>query len=341
MSAGATAVRGCEGCGAELAPALLACPSCFRLVHGAQLTALARDAQQAIDRGELTEGVTRWRSALDLLPAQSAQHAQVQQRIAELSARIEREGGWLKQHARGVGGGALGFAFLLWKFKAIALLVLGKAKLLLFGLTKMSTLLSMFASLGVYWAVWGWKFAAGLVASIYVHEIGHVAALRRYGIPASAPMFVPGLGAFIRSKQYPATPREDARVGLAGPLWGLYAVAACYAVHLATGWDSFAAIARVGAWINLFNLLPIATLDGGRGFSALGRIERWLCVALLAGLWVVTHEGLLLLLGLAAAGRALVGKPADTPDWAAFALFAGLATALSIATLIPVGAGLS
>ncbi len=336
MSAGATAVRGCEGCGAELAPALLACPSCLRLVHGAQLAALAREAQQATSRGELTEGVTRWRSALDLLPAQSAQHAQVEQRIAELSARIEREGGWLKQHARGVGGGALTLGFLLWKFKAIALLVLGKGKLLLLGLTKMSTLLSMFASLGVYWAVWGWKFAAGLVASIYVHEIGHVAALRRYGIPASAPMFVPGLGAYIRSSQYPATPREDARVGLAGPLWGLYAAGACYAVHLATGWDSFAAIARVGAWINLFNLLPIATLDGGRGFNSLGRAERWLCAALLAGLWVVTHEGLLLLLGLAAGGRALVGKPAAAPDWAAFALYAALVTVLAFATLIPV-----
>jgi Zn-dependent protease len=264
----------------------------------------------------------------------------VQQRIAELSARIEREGG-AKDPAphhgmRGALGGAGALAFLLWKFKALALLVLGKAKLLLFGLTKMSTLLSMFASLGVYWAAWGWKFAAGLVASIYVHEIGHVAALRRYGIPASAPMFVPGLGAFIRSKQYPATPREDARVGLAGPLWGLYAVAACYAIHLATGWHSFAAIARVGAWINLFNLLPIATLDGGRGFNSLGRTERWLAAALLAGLWVATHEGLLVLLGLAAAGRAIAGKPPGESDWAAFALYAGLASILAIATLVPV-----
>jgi Zn-dependent protease len=226
----------------------------------------------------------------------------------------------------------------MWKFKAIVLLVLGKAKLLLFGLTKFSTLFSMFASLGVYWAVWGWKFAAGLVASIYVHEIGHVAALRRYGIPASAPMFVPGLGAYIRSSQYPATPREDARVGLAGPLWGLYAVIACYAVHLATGWDSFAAIARVGAWINLFNLLPIATLDGGRGFNSFGRNERWLAAALLTALWVATHEGLLLLLVLAAAGRALVGKPAGAPDWAAFALYAALVSVLAFATLIPVTA---
>ena len=331
-------MRGCASCGAELAPALLACPSCHQLVHSERLSALAREAQQAIDRSDLTEAVARWRSALDLLPPESAQHAQVHQRVAELSTRIEHEGGSPERRIglRGLGGGATALAVLLWKFKAIALFLLGKAKLLVLGLTKFSTLFSMLASLGVYWAAWGWKFAAGLVASIYVHEIGHVAALARYGIPASAPMFVPGLGAFVRSSQYPATPREDARVGLAGPLWGSFAVAACYAVHLATGWDSFAAIARVGAWINLFNLLPIATLDGGRGFNSFGRAERWLATALLAGLWVATHEGLLLLLLLAAAGRALVGKPADAPDWNGFALYAALVTALSIATLIPV-----
>jgi Zn-dependent protease len=264
----------------------------------------------------------------------------VQQRIAELSGLIEREGGsGATRRIAGLGSGATALAVLLWKFKAIVVLLLGKAKLLLFGLTKFSTLFSMLASLGVYWAAWGWKFAAGLVASIYVHEIGHVAALRRYGIPASAPMFVPGLGAFVRSSQYPATPREDARVGLAGPLWGSFAVAVCYAIHLATGWDSFAAIARVGAWINLFNLLPIATLDGGRGFNSFARAERWLATALLAGLWVVTHEGLLLLLGLAAAGRALVGKPSEAPDWSAFALYAALVSALAVATLIPVTPG--
>ncbi len=303
---------------------------------------LAREAQAAVDRGELSQGAAHWRSALALLPAESAQHSQVQERITALSARIEREGGGSSAAppaARRLGGplgvfGALGL--LAWKLEAFVLLALGKAKLLLFGLTKVSTLLSMAASLGVYWAAWGWKFAAGLVASIYVHEIGHVAALRRYGIAASAPMFVPGLGAFIRSSQYPATPREDARVGLAGPLWGLFAVGVCYAGHLATGWQSLAAIARVGAWINLFNLLPVATLDGGRGFASLAREQRWLAVALLAGLWAATQEGLLLLLCLAAAGRALIGKPAGAADWPAFVLYAALAAALSVATLIPV-----
>ena len=79
------------------------------------------------------------------------------------------------------GVGAVGLMF--WKVKALFL-----------GLTKGTTLLSMLLSLGVYWAMWGWKFALGLVLSIYVHEMGHVITLRRYGFKASAPMFIPGFG---------------------------------------------------------------------------------------------------------------------------------------------------
>src|SRR5207302_3963478 len=97
-----------------------------------------------------------------------------------------------------------------------ALFLLTKGKLLLLGLTKATTFFSMLLSLGVYWAAWGWKFALGLVLSIYIHEMGHVFALRRLGFKASAPMFIPGLGALIRLRQHPANPREDAEIGLAG-----------------------------------------------------------------------------------------------------------------------------
>src|SRR5439155_26028416 len=110
---------------------------------------------------------------------------------------------------------------------------------------------------------------------------GHVSALRRYGIAATAPMFIPGFGALVRLKQYPASPAEDARVGLAGPLWGTLASVAFFATGLATHWPSLIAIARVGAWLNLFNLIPIWQLDGGRGFNALSRAQRALCGTLL------------------------------------------------------------
>ena len=72
-----------------------------------------------------------------------------------------------------------------------------KAKALLLGLTKGTTLLTMLLSLGVYWSMWGWPLRLGLVLSIYVHEMGHVIALARYGFRATAPMFIPGLGAWF------------------------------------------------------------------------------------------------------------------------------------------------
>ena len=132
--------------------------------------------------------------------------------------------GWSK----GAATGAVGtLALALWKFKFLAFMVLSKGKLLLLGLTKASTFLSMFATVGVYWTAFGFRFALGFVLSIYIHEMGHVAALARYGIAASAPLFIPGVGAFIRLKQEFTDPRQDARVALAGPIWGLGAALVC------------------------------------------------------------------------------------------------------------------
>ena len=116
----------------------------------------------------------------------------------------------------------------------------------------------MFAMVGVYWTAFGLWFALGLVLSIYVHEMGHVAALARYGYPASAPLFIPGLGAVIRLKQGFSDPRAGCGVGLAGPLWGLGAALICAMVFALTDEKIWAALAQFGALINL--LQPDADL---------------------------------------------------------------------------------
>ena len=139
----------------------------------------------------------------------------------------------------------------------------------------------------------------------------------------------------MRLKQHPAGPAEDARVGLAGPIWGLGASLAAGAAFVATANPYWAAIARSGAWLNLLNLLPVWQLDGGRGFNALTRTQRWAVVAACAALWLVTGEGLLVLLGLAGAARAF-GPGAERPDQGALAQFVFLLVALSALTLIPV-----
>ncbi|HMJ14968.1 MAG TPA: site-2 protease family protein, partial [Polyangiaceae bacterium] len=226
-----------------------------------------------------------------------------------------------------VGLGA--FGMLLWKLKSILLLVATKGKLLLLGFTKAGTLLSMLASLGVYAALWGWKFALGLVLSIYVHEIGHVAALRKLGIAATAPMFIPGLGAFVRLKQYPASAREDAEVGLAGPVWGLGAALAAWLLGTFLQVPLLLAVARVGAWINLFNLLPFGPLDGGRGFRALSKPQRGLaCAAIGVGL-LVSGDGILFLLLGVAGIRAFTGQAPSVGNARVLATYSLLVVALS------------
>ena len=305
----------CPQCGTDVAPALLACPSCQRLVHADELKRLAAAAEQATQAGDSSAALAAWREALDLLPRDSTQHQVVSARVLELSRAIDRAPGPAKQSRLGKGAAGLGaLGALLVKFKFALIFLLTKAKLLLLGLTKASTFFTMVLSAGVYWTIWGWKFALGVVLSIYVHEMGHVQALQRYGIKATAPMFIPGVGAVVRLKQYTADRREDARVGLAGPIWGLGAAVVAYAVYRATQSGIWGAIAHFGAWVNLFNLLPVWQLDGGRGFRALTRGQRWIAAAMIGAMWLVTGEGLLVLLGLAAAASAGFTEGADQPD---------------------------
>jgi Zn-dependent protease len=325
----------CPDCQTDWGSGLLACPGCQRIVHGDTLRALADQAETAARAGDVTTSLTSWRRALELLPARSRQHTVVMEKVAALSREAEKAGASAASAGPAPGStwarwlAPLGVAgLLLWKFKVVIVLALSKGKLLLVGLTKAPTLFSGLASFGVYWTVWGWKFALGLVAAMYVHEMGHVFALRRYGIRATAPMFVPGLGAFVRMEQYPAGAREDARVGLAGPMWGLFAAAVAWAVAVATGWGAWAAVARSAAWLNLFNLLPLGPLDGGRAFRGLSRGERWIAAGCLGLLGWLTHEALLGLLCVAAAARAAFGQ-ATGSDRGALAQFVFLAAALA------------
>ena len=176
------------------------------------------------------------------------------------------------------------------------LAVLSKGKLLLFGLSKVSTFSTMLLSIGAYWTIYGWPFAVGLVLSIYVHEMGHVYALRQFGFAASAPTFIPFVGAFVRMKQHPILPFEDARVGLAGPIWGTAAAIALFVAYYLTGAGVLGAIAHFAAWLNLFNLLPIWQLDGGRGMRALTRSQRIILICVIVATWVATREGFLIVL---------------------------------------------
>jgi Zn-dependent protease len=304
--------RVCLGCSAQVAEALLACPRCGQLVHAAELKQLASEAAGSETAGDTRGALEKWRRMLELLPVQSTQHARVLAKVQALSDAVAgaQPGGGAKasgpdgagRSKKAVGIGTVGV--LLAKFKWVILALLGKGKLLLVGLAQAKTFLSMGIALAVYASFYGWKFGLGLIASIYVHEMGHVFWLRRYGIAATAPMFIPGFGAFVRLKQHPATVGEDARVGLAGPVWGAAAALAALALGAALDKPIFFTIARLGAWINIFNLIPIWQLDGGRGFAALSRGQRGLVAAVCWALALSGADGMMYLLAIAASFRA-------------------------------------
>lgn len=326
--------RRCSHCGTELAASLLRCPSCGTLAHAETLTRLAGEATQAQSAGDLSTALSHWNSALTLLPADAPQRGVITTRIADLGRQLEAGGKAAtgtpgKPRPTGVKGAwvAIGTALLF---------LIGKAKFLLLGFTKLGTLLSMVAFFGVYISAYGWKFALGLVLSIYIHEMGHVASLRHYGIPASAPMFIPGIGALVRLKAHPATAQQDARVGLAGPIWGTGAAIACFALFQFSGQGLYASLTHTGAVINLFNLIPIWQLDGSRGIAPLSKNERLILLGIVLAAWALFHETMLLLIAIVLGFRCFSGTQGEG-DREALTQFGFLVAALGLLSIVRTG----
>jgi Zn-dependent protease len=251
----------------------LVCPNCGGFVNADQLNALAAAAMQAEQENPYA-AAQLWRRALDFLPRDSEPYAAIHQRIGQLSAglppgaippvappapqRRERENDpWPLAVAKTVG--------------------------------------SMLVSVLIYanFLPGGWRFAAGFVALMLVHEMGHVVAMWYYGLSASPPIFIPFLGALINLRQNPPNAKVEAIVGIGGPLAGTVAALVCYGLYhyvpaLHTGLMLY--LAYFGFLLNLFNLLPVPPLDGGRITAA---VSPWIWMVGLAGLVVFfVHEWL-------------------------------------------------
>jgi Zn-dependent protease len=156
----------------------------------------------------------------------------------------------------------LALAALLFKFGKAALLLLPKAKVL-------TTSASMLVSVGAYALIWGWKFAVGFVGLLFMHEMGHYIQLRREGVRPTGMLFIPFLGAAVGTRSLGGSALAEARVGLAGPILGSLATAALLPIAAATDDDFWRALAFTGFFLNLFNLLPVVPLDGGRAMAAM------------------------------------------------------------------------
>jgi Zn-dependent protease len=150
---------------------------------------------------------------------------------------------------------------LLAKLKGV-LLLLGKVKLL-------ASAGTMAVSVVAYASIWGWTFGIGFVVLLFVHEMGHVIALRHEGVRSSWPVFIPFMGALISAKSLGGNALAEARVGLAGPVLGSIGAATCIGIYHATGNELWRALAYTGFLLNLFNLIPVVPLDGGRAMAAM------------------------------------------------------------------------
>jgi Zn-dependent protease len=289
---------------------------------------MAGEAAAAESAGDRARAIELWNAALSLLPPGAGQRRTIEATLTRIEGEQVRGTGdheaiakKSRSWAKWLGVAAPAAAFLATK-----------GKFLILGLTKLPTLASMLIFMSFYWERWGWGFALGFVLSIYIHEMGHVVTLKHYGIPASAPLFIPGLGAVIFARQRITSPAVDARVGLAGPAAGVLAALACLALYPVTGSKLFLALAVFGAYINLFNLIPVWFLDGARGLRGLRAQQRWM----VAGIGVLSYflfdSSLSLAIAAVIAVRQMFSKPREAeppPDRLAFGLFAALLITLA------------
>ena len=180
---------------------------------------------------------------------------------------------------------------------ASLLFILGKAKFfgLFAGLVKFKTLATMLLSIGAYAVEWGWLFAAGFVLLIFVHEMGHAVAMRLEGIPAGAPVFIPFVGAFIAMQDQPRDAAVEARVAMAGPVAGSLAAWVTLWAGVELELPLLLALGHTAVLINLFNLVPVSPLDGGRVVMAFTRGYWVIGYAIGIGALVVTRSPILLI----------------------------------------------
>jgi Zn-dependent protease len=315
-SRAAAVTQHCPACRSTLAANALACDSCHALVHAAELEQLVRAARAHEERNEVDDARALWLRALTLLPPEATQAAWIRGNAERLNARaVSTPAAPAPSWTRRLGPLA----------PIAVLLANGKFLLALF---KLKFLLSLGAFVAFYWALYGARFGVGFAALILVHELGHFIAIKRRGLPAEMPVFLPGLGAYVRWQALGVTIRTRSFVSLAGPLAGCLGAAACAVLWYQTDDAFWIGLASLSAMLNVLNLIPIWVLDGGQAILALNKSERIVLSAVAVLLAAYFAQPLFLLVAAGAAYRVFTKDVPAAPCNAATVYYVTVLAAL-------------
>lgn len=321
--------RTCTRCAQSLPANALTCSHCHALVHADELARLTAEAKALEAKADFRAARERWLGALPLLPEASTQAEWVRQHAVDLyaaaaTAEAERATAhpWL-----GRLGPLAPLAVLLMKSKA------------LLALLNLKFLLTLGAFLGFYWSLYGTRFGVGFAVLILLHEMGHFIDIKRRGLPAEMPVFLPGLGAYVRWQALGVSQETRAAVSLAGPLAGCVSAAACAGLWWYTGNPLWAALARAGAWLNVLNLIPVWVLDGGQAANALSRAERVAVLTAALVLCLMLRESVFFLVALGATWRVFTKDAALGASFRTTAYFVAILTALGVTMWLMPGNG--
>jgi Zn-dependent protease len=282
------------------------------------------------ERDQIGEAREEWLKALPLLPGTSTQAEWIRDKAEKLQLAAKVAMPPEQKHA---------WARKLGPLAPLAVL-LTKSKTLLLALFKLKFVFSLFAFMGVYWALFGAAFGVGFALLILVHEMGHYIDIRRRGLPADMPIFLPGLGAYVRWQALGVTRATRAAVSLAGPLAGFLGAAICAALWYRTGNGLWAALARTSAGLNILNLIPVWILDGGQAASALSKSERFVLLAACLLLWLFVGEGIFFLVAAGVTYRLFTKDLPPKPDPAIAAYFVSVLAGLGLLLRFIPGTGL-
>ena len=323
-------IRVCAKCSQAIAADALACDRCHALVHAEAVDRIAARARAYEANGDLTSARAEWQRSLPLMPPESEHSRWITAHVQELGASIDSVHG----HA-----GAVKWAKRLAPLGPVAL-VLAKFKTFFAALLNFKSLFSLMTFFGYAWAVFGWKFGIGFVALIFIHEMGHYIDIRRRGLPAEMPVFLPGLGAYVRWQALGVSLDTRAMVSLAGPMAGLLSAIGCWVWFHVSGDPLARALGHTSAILNALNLIPVWVLDGGQAALAMSKPERMVLGAAGVAIWFFTGQMLFLAVTAGAVFRLFTKDAPEKSNTAVTGYFVMLLASLAWMMIVMPGMGL-